>query len=64
MNTYTWIALIIILIIVNSVLNNKTTTKKINKIKKIGKKNCYECKNYQLYDVCSCGDGFGWDGNS
>ena len=34
MNTYTWIALIIILIIVNSVLNNKTTTKKINKIKK------------------------------
>lgn len=26
-------------------------------IKKIGKKNCYECKNYQLYDVCSCGDG-------
>ena len=29
----------------------------IEEIKKIGKKNCYECKNYQLYDVCSYGDG-------
>lgn len=23
----------------------------------IGKKNCYECKYYKLYDVASCGDG-------
>lgn len=34
MNTYTWIILIIILIVVNSLLNNKNTAKKINKIKK------------------------------
>lgn len=29
----------------------------IKAIKKIGKKNCYECRYYKLYDVCSCGDG-------
>lgn len=29
----------------------------IEKIQKIGKKNCYECKYYKLYDVCSFGDG-------
>ena len=29
----------------------------IEEIKKLGKKNCYKCKNYKLYDVCSCGDG-------
>lgn len=29
----------------------------IKAIKTIGKKNCYKCKYYRLYDVCSCGDG-------
>lgn len=29
----------------------------IGEIKKVGKRNCYKCKNYQLYDVCSYGDG-------
>ena len=46
MNTYTWIALIIILIIVNSVLNNKTTTKKINKIKKDTEDSSININNY------------------
>ena len=46
MNTYTWIALIIILIIVNSVLNNKTTTKKINKIKKDAEDSNININNY------------------
>ena len=27
----------------------------IQKIKKIGKKNCYKCKYYKLYDVTSVG---------
>ena len=43
---------IILLIIVISIIKII-----IEEIKKIGKKNCYECKNYKLYDVCSCGDG-------
>lgn len=30
----------------------------INRIKKIGKKNCYKCKHYDLYDVASCGDSY------
>lgn len=46
MNTYTWIALIIILIIVNSVLNNKTTKKKINKIKKDAEDSNININNY------------------
>ena len=29
----------------------------VNEIKKIGKKNCYKCKYYELYNVASCGDG-------
>ena len=28
----------------------------VEEIKKIGKKNCYECKYYELDDVASCGD--------
>ena len=29
----------------------------VNELKKIGKKNCYKCKYYHLYDVTSVG---GW----
>ena len=29
----------------------------IQEIKKIGKKNCYKCKYYDLYDVTSVGGG-------
>lgn len=28
----------------------------VKEIKKIGKKNCYECKYYELDGVASCGD--------
>lgn len=28
----------------------------VQEIKKIGKKNCYECKHYKLDNVASCGD--------
>ena len=28
----------------------------IEEIKKIGKKNCYDCKHYKLDNVASCGD--------
>lgn len=28
----------------------------IKEICNIGKKNCYKCKYYKLYDVASCGD--------
>lgn len=28
----------------------------VQEIKKIGKKNCYECKYYKLDNVASCGD--------
>lgn len=27
----------------------------VNELKKIGKKNCYKCKYYELYDVTSVG---------
>lgn len=27
-----------------------------NKIKRLGKKNCYKCKYYKLHDVASAGD--------
>lgn len=43
---------IILLIIIISIIMVIIET-----IKQIGKKKCYECKNYELYDVCSCGDG-------
>ena len=35
---------------------NTIITTIIEEIKKIGKKNCYKCKYYELNGVASCGD--------
>ena len=51
------ISIIILIIVIIVIIVISITTIIIEEIKKIGKKNCYDCKNYQLYDVCSCGDG-------
>ena len=49
------IAIIGIIIIIAFIIAFVKTIIEI--IKPIGKKNCYECKHYDLCDVCSAGDG-------
>ena len=48
---------IIIFVIIGIAILLSIITAITEETKKIGKKNCYECKHYKLHDVASCGDG-------